>query len=97
MQLRHRRLLFVAVLGAISQLHWAATSAAPPEEASGIIAAQLRRQGVACTNPRSAVRDRNTSTPHRTVWTLRCDEATYGVTLVPDLGARIVPMCRGDQ
>lgn len=97
MQLRHCRLLLVVALGAVSQLSPAATPAASWEEAPGIIAAQLRRQGVACTNPRSAALDPNNSIPHETVWTLRCDEAFYRVTLVPHLGARITPMCQEDQ
>jgi hypothetical protein len=97
MQPRHRRLLLVAVIGAITQLHPAAAFATPPEQVPGIIAAQLHRQGVACTTPRNAVQDLNNSTPLETVWTLRCDEASYRVTLVPHLGARITPLCQEDQ
>jgi hypothetical protein len=92
MQPRYHRLLLAAVLGAIVQFHPAATFATPPEKVTAIIAAQLHRQGVACAVPRDAVRDAENSTPLETVWTLRCDEASYRVTLVPHLGARVTPL-----
>jgi hypothetical protein len=97
MQPRHRHHFLAAALGAIAQLHPAATLATQSEKAAEIIAAQLRRQGVACTAPRSAVRDPDNSAPHEAVWTLRCDEASYRVTLLSHLGARIVPMCQEDH
>ena len=86
----------VGVLGAIAQLNPSAAFAASSEKAPGIIAAQVRRQGVACTTPRGSVLESN-STPHETVWILRCDEASYRVTLIPHLGARITPLCERDQ
>jgi hypothetical protein len=96
MQLRHCRLLLAAAFGAIVQLYPAPSLATESENAE-VIAAQLRRQGVACTTPRSAARDTDNSTPHETVWKLHCDEASYLVTLVPHLGAHITPICREDQ
>jgi hypothetical protein len=93
MQPRHRRLFLAAALGAIAQLHPAATLATESEKAAEIIAAQMRRQGVVCTAPRSAVRDPDNSAPLETVWTLRCDEASYRVTLIPHRGARITLLC----
>jgi hypothetical protein len=92
MQPRYRPLLLVVVLSAIAQFHTAATFATPRETVTEIIAAQLHRQGVACTTPRDAVRDADNSIPHETVWTLRCYEASYRVTLVPRVGARIMPL-----
>lgn len=89
--------LLVGVLAATAQLNPAAAFAAPSEKAPGIVAAQLRRQGVACTTPRGGVLDSENSTPHETVWILRCDEASYRVTLIPHLGARITPVCQQDQ
>jgi hypothetical protein len=97
MQVRRRHFLLVAVLIAIVQLPSAAAWATPKESAADIIAAQLRRQGVACTTAQSAVRDPVNSSPHETVWTLRCNEASYRVTLVPHLGARITTMRRDDH
>jgi hypothetical protein len=93
MQPRYRHLLVVAILGAIAQFHAAATFATPPDK---VIAAQLHRQGVACTTPRDAERDADNSTPLETVWTLRCDEASYRVTLVPHVRARITPLRQED-
>ena len=94
MQPRYRRLLHVAVLAAIAQFHPIAGFATPPNKVAGIIAAQLHRQGVACTTPRDAVRDAKNSTPLETVWTLRCDEASYRFTLVPHWGARSITPLR---
>ena len=91
-----RRLPLATAFGAIVQLYPAPSFATELENAE-VIAAQLHRQGVACTTPRSAARDTDNSTPHETVWKLHCDEASYLVTLVPHLGARITPICREDQ
>ena len=52
------------------------------EEAAEIVAAQLRRQGVACSNPKNVLPDLGNSLPHEKVWVLRCDEASYRVTLL---------------
>ena len=95
MQPRNCCLRFIIAFGTILQLHPAASLATEAENAE-VIAAQLRRQGVACTTPRSAVRDTQNSTPHEAVWQLQCDEASYLVTLVPHLGAHITPICRGE-
>ena len=84
-------------LGATAQFNPAEAFAASSEKAPGIIAAQVRRQGVACTTPRGTVLESEESTPHETVWILRCDEASYRVTLIPHLAARITPVCQRDQ
>jgi hypothetical protein len=89
--------LLVEVLGAIAQLKPTAAFAASSEKAPEIIAAQVRRQGIACTTPRGSVLESKNSTPHETVWILRCDEASYRVTLIPHLGARITPVCERDH
>jgi hypothetical protein len=94
MQPRYRRLVLSAVLGAIAQFHSAAAFAMPPEK---VIAAQLHRQGVACTTPRDAVQDADNSAPLETVWTLRCDEGSYRVMLVPHVRARITPLRQEEQ
>jgi hypothetical protein len=90
-------LLVGALATVIAQFSPAAAFAAPSEKAPGIIAAQLRRQGVACTTPRGGVLDSENSTPHETAWILRCDEASYRVRIIPHLGARIVPVCQQDR
>ncbi len=55
----------------------------------GIIAAHIRMQGYTCDEPRRAERDAQASKPNETVWTLDCGNATYRVTLVPNMAARI--------
>jgi hypothetical protein len=57
-----------------------------------VIAAQLHRQGVSCSAPRSAVKDAKNSVADVIVWTLRCDEGAYSVRLIPHIGARITPI-----
>ena len=59
-----------------------------PDRTAGV-AAQLHRQGVACTAPRNAVRD---EVADEDVWTLRCDEASYKVRLIPHVVARVTPI-----
>ena len=57
--------------------------------ATDIVAAQIRAQGFACDNPQSAKRDARASQPNETVWLLACENASYRVTLVPDMGAKV--------
>lgn len=59
------------------------------DTATGVIAAQLRRQGIACTFPRHARRNSKSSQANEVVWTLRCEEASYRVRLIPHIGARV--------
>ena len=54
-----------------------------------IISDQIRRQGYACDEPRQAERDQEASRPNLTVWILRCGNANYRVTLIPDMAARV--------
>jgi hypothetical protein len=56
---------------------------------ANIVSDQIRRQGFACDEPRQAERDRQASRPNETVWILRCGNATYRVTLIPDMAARV--------
>jgi hypothetical protein len=55
----------------------------------GIISDHIRRQGYTCDEPRQAERDREASRPNLTVWVLTCGNATYRVTLIPDMAARV--------
>ena len=65
------------------------TTVAAQEKPADIIAAQIRTQGYACEKALGAQRNRKASKPNETVWTLRCSNGTYLVTLVPDLPARV--------
>jgi hypothetical protein len=60
-----------------------------PDTPAGIVAAQIRAQGYACTGPVAATRDRRASRPNGAVWTLRCRNASYRVRLVPDMAAEV--------
>ena len=53
------------------------------------IAAQIRVQGYACDQPQSAERDVAASTANEVVWMLRCQNASYRVTLIPNMAAKV--------
>src|SRR5262245_5474122 len=75
---------------AISWLcRWKVSQAGGGDTPVGIISDQIRRQGYACDEPRQAERDREASRPNQTVWVLTCGNATYRVTLIPDMAARV--------
>ena len=75
---------------ASAMLVWALTSGAvAQQDAKEIVAAQLRAQGYACDNPKSATRDSEASKPNETVWIIVCENATYRATLVPDMAAYV--------
>lgn len=67
----------------------AAGSCLAQETPANIIAAHVRQQGYPCEAPRQAERNAQASRPNEAVWTLVCENATYRVTLVPDMAARI--------
>jgi hypothetical protein len=54
-----------------------------------IIAAQIRSQGFACDSPQSAEQDKEASAANAAVWMLRCQNANYRVTLIPNLAAKV--------
>jgi hypothetical protein len=53
------------------------------------IAAQIRMQGFRCDDPRDAQHEKQLSRPNEQVWVLRCGNATYRITLIPDMAARV--------
>ncbi|WP_420970205.1 hypothetical protein [Bradyrhizobium sp. B120] len=54
-----------------------------------LLAVQLRAQGYACDKPLKAERDDKLSKPDNEAWTLTCSNATYRVSRVPDLAAKV--------
>jgi hypothetical protein len=78
------------------QLLPAPLSADQLDDTARIIEAQLRKQGVACTMARRAMRDAIKSVPHEAVWIVHCDEATYRVKLIPRRQAFITPIWTSD-
>ena len=59
------------------------------EEPKDIIAAQIRSQGYACNSTQSAERDAEASAANQAVWMLSCQNASYRVTLIPNLAAKV--------
>src|SRR5262249_57566691 len=74
----YRIQLALAVVTAVAAYHAtvdaasAAQTASDSENAALTLAAQLRKQGVACSEPRNARPDLNASIPHAKVWALDC-------------------------
>ena len=65
-----------------------------PAQAAGetprdMLAAQIRMQGVACDKSLSAVRDAKRSKPDHAVWVLKCSNATYRISRIPDMAATV--------
>jgi hypothetical protein len=59
------------------------------ESPKNLLAVEIRSQGLACDDPRRAVRDAKQSKPDYDVWVLTCKNATYRVGRYPDLPAKI--------
>ena len=89
--MRYRILAFAAALIVQMQSYSTAASAMKLERTADIIGAQLHLRGVACTAPRSPVRHA-APVPDESVWTIRCNEASYRVRLNP--GGRKVEITR---
>jgi len=66
-----------------------AVDADSSEQPKNIIADQIRRQGIPCTDPVSAERDVKLTRPNEAAWTLKCKEGTYRVILIPDMAAKV--------
>jgi len=63
--------------------------AVAPDSPVTIISDHIRRQGYPCDAPRQAKHDQQASRPNEAVWFLRCKNALYRVTLIPDMAARV--------
>ncbi len=58
-------------------------------KAEDVVATQLRARGIPCTMPKTAKKDRADSRPDEMTWIISCREATYKVTLIPHIGAKV--------
>jgi hypothetical protein len=83
--------LWIAALGLLPTLALAAEAPdeSQPIRARSILADQVREQGHACGNAIEAHRDADLSRPDMPVWILSCSNATYRITVRPDMAARI--------
>lgn len=68
---------------------FASTAAAPAQEPTNELAAQVRIQGFACDKAQGAIRDKKRSRPDYAVWVLKCSNAVYRVSRAPDMAAKI--------
>ena len=67
-------------------------AAAAQDGVKDVLAAQIRSQGIACEQPKNAVRDAKRSKPDFEVWVLQCSNATYRVSRYPDMAAKVVKL-----
>lgn len=61
----------------------------PGNTVKDMLAAQIRTQGVACEQPKRAIRDAKRSRPDYEVWVLQCSNATYRISRYPDMAAKV--------
>jgi hypothetical protein len=59
------------------------------EDATNIVADQIRAQGYKCDTPQSAKQDPQASKPDEAVWILDCESGSYRVRLIPDMAAKV--------
>ena len=77
------------VVGMVGSTAWA------EQTLQDLLAVQLREQGYACDKPLKAERDDKLSKPDNEAWTLTCSNATYRVSRVPDLAAKVEKIDEG--
>ncbi len=91
MKFDHARAVFAVTLAGMLSAGGVPAKAAP-ETLQSMLAAQIRAQGFVCEKPLSARKDRRLSRPDRGSWVLRCSNATFRVSRVPDLAATVEPL-----
>ncbi len=85
--IRQPILVAAVFCGALATLQTAAQAQSDTEDATALVAGQIRQQGYACAEPASAARD--PAVDDDAVWTLTCADASYRVRLVPDQAAQV--------
>jgi hypothetical protein len=65
---------------------------AAEETVQSILAAQIRAQGFTCEKALGATRDAKRSRPDHAIWVLKCSNASYVVSRVPDMAAKVEPV-----
>jgi hypothetical protein len=83
--------LFIAIAAVLFSPQVQAQQVAA-ETPQTMLAAQIRTQGFTCDKALGATRDRKRSRPDRAVWVLKCSNATYRVSRVPDMAAKVEPL-----
>jgi hypothetical protein len=69
---------------------WPAPACAQqPQMPAETLAAQVRLQGHRCEEPLSATRDTALSKPNEAVWVLKCANASYRLSVIPNMAAKV--------
>ena len=72
-------------------------TASAQEDATNIVADQIRAQGYKCDSPQSAKQDTQASKPDEAVWILQCESGSYRVRLIPDMAATVEKIDKSDD
>lgn len=79
----------LAILGSVAAGGMALAAGVQDKDTADILATQLRDQGYACDQPKSAEQDTQASKPGEAVWVVQCEGAKYRMRLHPDMAAEI--------
>ena len=80
---------FLGALGGATVAWPRAACAQQPAMPAETLAAQVRLQGHRCDEPLSATRDTALSKPNEAVWVLKCANASYRLSVIPNMAAKV--------
>lgn len=72
-------------------------TASAQEDATNIVADEIRAQGYKCDSPQSAKQDTQASKPDEAVWILQCESGSYRVRLIPDMAAKVEQLDKSED